>query len=194
MKERRGRRAARRCFVSIFTFRPLVRPPATAPRARPANEFRPPNGARPRHSPLTDSPAQVRARGTPLLLPPFRVPTEEEHLGIREKGDGGRRTRTDGSEGGGGRICHARREESGRGSPSPGQTPKRTPGGDGPGRGRSVRPWALCPTKRPSRFRRPISDVLSKRTLFQLTDGSVAVKTTTSETAATMVWPRQTWD
>ena len=77
-----------------------------------------------------------------------------------------------------GRICHARREESGRGSP-PGQTPKRTLGGDD-GRGRSVgggpsvRPWAPYPTKRPSRVR---SRWLSKRTLFQLTDGSVDVKT-----------------
>ena len=171
MKERRGRRAviAARSFNLHLS---APRPPAR---------------------PLQRGPSTERGPAPPFAVDRHTCsgacagPTEEEHLGIREKGDGGRK---DGREGGGGRICHARREEPGRGC-SPGQTPKRTDARrrDGPGRGRSVvgGPWALCPTKRPSRVR---SRWLSKRTLFQLTDGSVAVKTTFVRDGrdATIMW------
>ena len=164
MKERRGRRAviAARSF-NLHLSAPRPRPPARPLQRGPSSERR----AAPPFAVDRPTCSGACVRGS-------RQKKSTLGFGKRAMADG--RTRRGRGEG---RICHARREESGRGSP--GQTPKRTLGGDD-GRGRSVgggpsvcpRPWAPYATKRPSRVR---SRWLSKRTLFQLTDGSVDVKT-----------------
>ena len=100
MKERRGRRRRRRALFQSSPFGP------SSARDHRSSSQRGPSAERRSAPPfavdrLTCSGARA---GTPLplappSLPPFRVPTEEEHLGIREKGDGGRRrTRSRGRE------------------------------------------------------------------------------------------------
>ena len=154
MKERRGRRRRRRALFQSSPFGP------SSARDHRSSSQRGPSAERRSAPPfavdrLTCS--GVRAGDSPSpspLLPSLRSESRQKKstlgFGKRAMAGGGGRGGEDGSEGGGGRICHARREESGRGSPSPGQTPKRTPGGDGPGRGRSVRPSVRGRSVRPN--------------------------------------------
>ena len=174
MRERRceGAAAAARCFnLHLSASRPLL---VLLGGVR----VRPPNGDLRRHSPPTESVTcsgalAVGRRGggtSPARARPPRRPTEEEHLGkgfwkrAREGGKGASAMPVGRSPG-----AAQTQTRKGRGRSVAGAPPVRPP----------VRRPDGRPNERPSRGPSP-DGCPSKRTLFQLADGTVAVKMTTA--------------